>query len=205
LSKHRGIDRSDSSLPEGNEGSKASLEAIDACRQIALPKNLPEAPSGKSFLELVPYIYDYCDAMAKTQPNASEIDVDVPLPNGKPFRIEPHRLVNHGYTMVDAIGLGKSGVLKCHYDVTSGTIKFDKSFIELHSTEAAWLGSRKAKFTLDRDQASKRTYMIFNSPTPRLLREKLHADPRDVIVKDLAEESGSGIKSDSQIAKKNQK
>lgn len=207
MSKHRGLDssRGDSSLDGNDIAAKASREVMDSAKRAALPSNLPECPNGKSFLELVPYIYDYCDAVAKTKPNANEFDVDVPLPNGKPFRLEPHRLVNNGNTMVDKIELGKSGMLKCHYDVTGGKITFDKSAIELHSMVAPWLGAKRRPFHLDRDQSSKRTYMIFNNPTPGWLREKLKSDPRDVIVKDLSEETGSPVANDTQIAKKAKK
>lgn len=193
MSKHRRFERSDNSNRDGNdELSKASLEANADAKPVL--KNMPECPTDGKFLTLVPYIYDYCDAYVKNLPpeaSSNSVKIQVPLPFGRPFEIHPKRLVNNGNSMVDKIGLGKSGFVECDYNISEGTIKFDRSLIQLHSTVAPYLGKKEKPFYFDREPSTKQTFMIFNNPTPKQLREWLRADPRDVIVKDLSEEAGT--------------
>lgn len=194
MSRHHRLDDSrEGASGDSNDGlHKASLEANDAKQQV-LPTNLPECPTDGKFLTLVPYIYDYCEAIAKTRtPDHLHDPISVPLPFGKRFSVEPKRIVAKFHSMVDKISLGKSGTLQCRFEIEDGKkiIRFDQSCIETHSLTKPFLGHREKPFYLERiDTPKKQTNMVFDNPAPAALRKWLESDPRDVIRKDLEEEA----------------
>lgn len=192
MSKHRGLDSSagDSSSGNGNEGMKnASLEA-----NVTLKKdvpNLPEPPEDGKFLHLVPYIYDYCEAVAKSRPpSEAGKPIKVPLPEGRKYVVKPNKVVNNGHSMVKEISLGKCGVLQCTFETKDDkkVINFDASHIKMKSLVRTYMPTSGKPFYLERSKSGNHTTMVFDNPAPKELRDWLQVDKRDVIRHDLPED-----------------
>jgi hypothetical protein len=199
VSKRRGMDSApgeEDQVSVGQAACKASLEASDELKNKALPSDLPPCPKDNKFSHLLPYIHDYCKKVAEWRPQSEAgKPIRVPLPFDKKYVYEPKKVVNNGYSMVDSISMGKSAVVECYYEQKNGKekITYDKSAIETHSLCMPILGKHKRPFHSEREVNSN-PVILFENPAiklPQWAREKIHADPRNIIVADPVKEANT--------------
>lgn len=191
MSKHRNMESGgeDSSINSSEARNKASLEGNQPAAQKGA--DLPQPPSDGKFVTLLPYIYDYCRKFANSRSDGEAtkpIKVKVPLPFGKKFHYDSHKVVNKGYSQVDSIDMGKSGFLESVYQVTDGkeVITFDEAKIQIHSLVVPLLKGKET-FRTERSLNADKPVIIFKNAAkklPRFLQERIHADPREIIVAD---------------------
>ncbi|MBX9878451.1 MAG: hypothetical protein K2Y22_08330 [Candidatus Obscuribacterales bacterium] len=192
MAKHRNLESGSEGLSKNDceSSNKASLEA-NLSKVEKLPADLPQPPTDGKFQTLLPYIYDYCRKIAHSRLDADAnkpIKVQVPLPFGKKFHYDSHKVVNKGYSQVDSIDMGKSGLLESVYQVTDGkeVITFDKSTIQIHSLVAPLLKSKET-FRTEQLSNAERPVIIFKNAAkklPQFMQDHIHADPREIIVAD---------------------
>ncbi len=192
MTKHRNFESGseDSSKNDCQSSQKASMEA-NLSKVEKLPADLPQPPTDGKFQTLLPYIYDYCRKVARSRPQAeanNPIKVQVPLPFGKKYHYDSHKVVNKGYSQVDAIDMGKSGLLESLYQVTDGkeVITFDRSTIQIHSLVIPFLKGKET-FRTEQPLNAEKPVIIFKNAAkklPNLMQDHIHADPREIIVAD---------------------
>lgn len=192
MTKHRNLESGSEGSSKNNceSSQKASLEA-NLSKAEKLPADLPQPPTDGKFQTLLPYIYDYCRKVAHSRPDAeasNPIKVQVPLPFGKKFHYNSHKVVNKGYSQVDTIDMGKSGLLESVYQIADGkeVITFDKSTIQIHSLVVPFLKGKET-FRTEQPLNTDKPVIIFKNSAkklPRPMQELIHADSREIIVAD---------------------